>query len=33
MVPVSTFQTVTQTTNTSGLLGPRQMQAGIRFEF
>ena len=33
MVPVSTFQTVTQTTNTSGLLGPRQLQGGIRFEF
>jgi outer membrane receptor protein involved in Fe transport len=33
MVPLSTFQAVTATTNSSGLLGPRQLQAGIRFEF
>jgi hypothetical protein len=33
MIPVTGFGTATTTTSTSGFLGPRQMQAGIRFEF
>jgi hypothetical protein len=33
MIPVTGFGTATTTTSTSGFLGPRQMQAGLRFEF
>jgi hypothetical protein len=33
MIPQSSFQQANTTTNTSGLLGPRQLQAGLRFEF
>jgi hypothetical protein len=33
MIPSTGFGTATITTSTSGFLGPRQMQAGLRFEF
>jgi hypothetical protein len=33
MIPVVGFGTPATTTSTSGFLGPRQMQAGLRFEF
>jgi hypothetical protein len=33
MIPVTGFGAATITTSTSGFLGPRQMQAGLRFEF